>query len=80
MGGGNDPGLDLAQPVEHRQRQGAALAGVGAGAEFVEQHQGVAVGAGQDIANPQPGARKRLTGSLDTLLVADVGHHRGEGK
>ena len=73
MGCGDHGHPRVPEPVEHCARQGDAFLGVGAGAQFVDQHQGT-VGCGvHDGGQVLHVRREGGQGCGDRLLVADVG-------
>ena len=77
MRGDNRPATDDVELVQDRPAQGRPLGRVGAGAEFVEQHQALFVGLiedGGDAGDVGTEGGERL---LDALFVADVGQNIG---
>ena len=58
--------------------EGGAFAGVGAGAEFIEQDEGVGAGFGEDADDVGDVGGEGGEGLFDALFVADVGEDVGE--
>ena len=61
------------QAVENGPAQRRALGRVGAGAQFVQQHQTVGVGLVEDVGDPRDVRAERAERLFQALLVADVG-------
>ena len=72
MGGDQRGDATILEIVEQGARQGRALGRVGAGADFVENHQRAAVGLRQDVDDIGHVRRKGGERLLDTLFVADI--------
>ena len=75
VAGRDHAGVMGAQVVQKRPRQRRPFAGVGARADFVQQHQRIAAQVAQNTDNVCDMARKRGQRLLQALLVADVRKH-----
>ena len=78
MGGGRQPYPPLPQRRNDGNRQRRTLGGVGAGTQFVGQHQAVVVGNFQDLNDFYNVRRKGGKALLDALLIADIRQHMGK--
>ena len=73
MGGGDGEDASLPEVAQNRLGQRRTLLRVGAGAKFVNQHQGVGGYLLQDGAQVLDVRAEGGQGLFDALLVADVG-------
>jgi len=83
VGGGEDVGAEFAEAVKDGGGKGDAFDGVGAGAEFVEEDEGAAVGAGEDLDEATDVGGEGGEALFEALFVADVGEDlsiHGEGR
>ena len=65
----------LCEVLQHAERQGRALVGVGAAADLVAQHQGVGPGLAQELRQVAQVGREAGQGLGDGLVVPQVGQH-----